>query len=51
MVLKPTVHDCCTVTFEYGFMLSTRIAAHGAITSIYQVIKYIRVTYFLHIVT
>ena len=38
MVIKPTVHDCCTVTFEYGFMLSTRIAVHGAITSIYQVL-------------
>ena len=35
--LKPTCHDVITVTFEYGFMLSTRISVHGAITSIYQV--------------
>lgn len=34
--LKPTCHDVITVTFEYGFMLSTRISIHGAITSIYQ---------------
>ena len=36
-VLKPTAHDVITLTFEYGFMLSSRITIHGAITSIYQV--------------
>jgi len=36
ILLKPTVHDVCTVTFDYGFMLTTRLIVHGAITIINQ---------------